>query len=183
MQTAWRERSPEARIKAAKEAIALNPECATGYILLADEEAKDILEAESKFREAYRIAETNHRRSQQMQHQNSMMESQHRRDTNVMIYIRRRLAMCARKLGRLKEVIEKKDGCNNANFSLGFQISSLVRDNLYKQRTTKYLDSTLKTSPKSRSHTRRQLKTKFIKLILLLSKFHESLIKMTFLSD
>ena len=104
MQTAWRERSPEARIKAAKEAIALNPECATGYILLADEEAKDILEAESKFREAYRIAETNHRRSQQLQHQNSMMESQHRRDTNVMIYIRRRLAMCARKLGRLKEV-------------------------------------------------------------------------------
>ncbi len=105
MQTAWRERNPEARIKAAKEAIALNAECATGYILLAEEEAKDITEAEAKFREAYRIAEQNHRRSQQLQHQNSMMESQHRRDTNVMIYIRRRLAMCARKLGRLKEVI------------------------------------------------------------------------------
>jgi hypothetical protein len=104
MQTAWRERNPEARIKAAKDAIALNTECATGYILLAEEEAKDITEAEAKFREAYRIAEQNHRRSQQLQHQNSMMESQHRRDTNVMIYIRRRLAMCARKLGRLKEV-------------------------------------------------------------------------------
>lgn len=106
MQTAWRERNPEARIKAAKEAIAINSECATGYILLAEEEAKDIAEAEAKFREAYRIAETNHRRSQQLQHQNSMMESQHRRDTNVMIYIRRRLAMCARKLGRLKEAVK-----------------------------------------------------------------------------
>merc|ERR1719384_1353380 len=106
MQTAWRERNPEARIRAAKEAIEKNAECATAYILLAEEEAEDITEAESKFREAFRIAEQNHRRSQQLQHQNSTMESQHRRDTNVMIYIRRRLAMCARKLGRLKEAVK-----------------------------------------------------------------------------
>ena len=38
MQTAWRERTPSARIKAAKEAIVLNVECATAYILLAEEE-------------------------------------------------------------------------------------------------------------------------------------------------
>ena len=38
MQTAWRERNPSARIKAAKEAIGLNIECATAYILLAEEE-------------------------------------------------------------------------------------------------------------------------------------------------
>ena len=103
MQTAWRERNQDARIKNAKEAIALNPECATAYILLAEEEAVDISEAEMKLREAYRIAEANHRRSQQLQHQSNLLESQHRRDTNVMIYIRRRLAMCARKLGKLKE--------------------------------------------------------------------------------
>ena len=108
MQTAWRERNPEARIKAAKEAIGLNPECATAYILLAEEEAGDISEADTKLREAYRIAETNHRRSQQLQHQSNLLESQHRRDTNVMIYIRRRLAMCARKLGKLKEVLESR---------------------------------------------------------------------------
>lgn len=106
MQTAWRERNPSARIKAAKEAIGLNIECATAYILLAEEEALDIQEAEVKFRDAFKIAETNYRRSQQLQHQNQLMESQHRRDTNVMIYIRRRLAMCARKLGRLKEAVK-----------------------------------------------------------------------------
>ena len=33
MQTAWRERNPEARIRAAKEAIEKNGECATAYIL------------------------------------------------------------------------------------------------------------------------------------------------------
>ena len=38
MQTAWRERNPSARIKAAKDAIGLNAECATAYILLAEEE-------------------------------------------------------------------------------------------------------------------------------------------------
>ena len=57
MQTAWRERNPEARIRAAKEAIEKNGECATAYILLAEEEAEDIAEAEAKFREAFRIAE------------------------------------------------------------------------------------------------------------------------------
>ena len=41
MQTAWRERNPGARIKAAKEAIGMNPECATAYILLAEEEVRN----------------------------------------------------------------------------------------------------------------------------------------------
>ena len=48
MQTAWRERNPQARIKAAKDAIGLNPECATAYILLAEEEVSLLMSVEQK---------------------------------------------------------------------------------------------------------------------------------------
>lgn len=46
------------------------------------------------------------RKSQALQHQGSLAEAAYRRDTNVLIYIKRRLAMCARKLGRLKEAVK-----------------------------------------------------------------------------
>lgn len=106
MQTAWRERDPEARIRAAKEALEKSSECATALILLAEEEAQTIVEVEQIFRKALRIAEMNYRRSQQNQHQSHLHEAAHRRDTNVLIYIRRRLAMCARKLGKLREAVK-----------------------------------------------------------------------------
>ncbi|KAG9352847.1 hypothetical protein JZ751_017423 [Albula glossodonta] len=85
MQKAWRERNPWARIKAAYQAIELNHECATAYVLLAEEEATTITEAERLFKQALKSAG---------------------RDTNVLIYIKRRLAMCARKLGRIKEAVK-----------------------------------------------------------------------------
>ncbi|XP_013113183.1 protein ST7 homolog [Stomoxys calcitrans] len=103
MQTAWRERNPVQRIKSAHNAIEINPECAPAYILLAEEEATTIVEAERILRTALKVAEQNYRKSQATQHQGPVAEGIHRRDTNVLIYIRRRLAMCARKLGKLKE--------------------------------------------------------------------------------
>nr|XP_045607751.1 protein ST7 homolog isoform X6 [Procambarus clarkii] len=106
MQTAWRERNPEVRIKSARSALDLNPECASAYILLAEEECTSIIEVEKKLKVALKHAETNYRKSQVTQHQSSTMEALHRRDTNVFIYIKRRLAMCARKLGKMKEAIK-----------------------------------------------------------------------------
>lgn len=106
MQTAWRERNPIVRIKIAHDALKLNAECAPAYILLAEEEAVTILGAEKILRHALKVAESNYRRSQAIQHQGALAEAEHRRDTNVLIYVKRRLAMCARKLGRLKEAVK-----------------------------------------------------------------------------
>lgn len=94
------------RVKAAHKAIETNPDCAPAYILLAEEEATTITEAEKILKQALKYAEASYRKSQQLQHQGALMEAQHRRDTNVLIYIKRRLAMCARKLGKLKEAVK-----------------------------------------------------------------------------
>ncbi|XP_059995311.1 suppressor of tumorigenicity 7 protein-like isoform X3 [Lagenorhynchus albirostris] len=106
MQKAWRERNPPARIKAAYQALELNNDCATAYVLLAEEEATTIVDAEKLFKQALKAGETIYRRSQQCQHQSPQHEAQLRRDTNVLVYIKRRLAMCARKLGRIREAVK-----------------------------------------------------------------------------
>uniref|UniRef100_A0A672QYY5 Suppression of tumorigenicity 7 like n=1 Tax=Sinocyclocheilus grahami TaxID=75366 RepID=A0A672QYY5_SINGR len=85
MQKAWRERNPQARIQAAYQAIEMNRECAAAYVLLAEEEATTITEAERLFKQALKSAG---------------------KDTNLVVYIKRRLAMCARKLGRIKEAVK-----------------------------------------------------------------------------
>jgi len=77
MQTAWRERNPVARIKAAHEALEKNPECAPAFILLAEEEATTVLECEKILKQALQVAEKNYRKTQQLQHQSALMESSH----------------------------------------------------------------------------------------------------------
>jgi len=106
MQMAWRERNPEERIKKAKEALVKNPECTTAMILIAEEECTEIIEIEKAFKQAYKVAEGSLRKSQQNQNLSSLHDAIYRRDVNVFIFIRRRLAMCARKLGKLKEAIK-----------------------------------------------------------------------------
>lgn len=107
MQTAWRERNPLVRIQCARCAVDRNQDCAPAYILLAEEEATTIHESERLLRQALKVAENNYRKSQAgILHGNlspAQAELIHRRDTNILIYVRRRLAMCARKLGKLKE--------------------------------------------------------------------------------
>ncbi|XP_078340046.1 suppressor of tumorigenicity 7 protein homolog isoform X3 [Crassostrea virginica] len=106
MQRAWRERNPASRIKAAKDALEKNPDCPTAMILLAEEDTGSIVDAEKMFKQAYKAAEVNYKKSIQVQHQSSTNEAIHRRDVNVLVYVKRRLAMCARKLGRTREAIK-----------------------------------------------------------------------------
>uniref|UniRef100_A0A6J0SR56 Suppressor of tumorigenicity 7 protein-like n=1 Tax=Pogona vitticeps TaxID=103695 RepID=A0A6J0SR56_9SAUR len=106
MQKTWRERNPQARIKAAYQALELNNDCATAYVLLAEEEATTIVDAEKYFKQALRAGETIYRKSQHCGSQSPQHEAQLRRDTNVLVYVKRRLAMCARKLGRIKEAVK-----------------------------------------------------------------------------
>ncbi|NWV38872.1 ST7L protein, partial [Grantiella picta] len=106
MQKAWRERNPQARIKAAYQALELNNDCATAYVLLAEEEATTIVDAEKYFKQALRAGEMIYRKSQNCHSQSPQHEAQLRRDTNVLVYVKRRLAMCARKLGRIREAVK-----------------------------------------------------------------------------
>uniref|UniRef100_A0A674NYF9 Suppression of tumorigenicity 7 like n=1 Tax=Takifugu rubripes TaxID=31033 RepID=A0A674NYF9_TAKRU len=95
MQKAWRERNPQARIRAAYQALEMNQDCAAAYVLLAEEEATTITEAERLFRKALSIGKCLY---SAQRHRN--------RNINLLVYIKRRLAMCARKLGRVKEAVK-----------------------------------------------------------------------------
>uniref|UniRef100_A0A8C9WUT0 Suppression of tumorigenicity 7 like n=1 Tax=Sander lucioperca TaxID=283035 RepID=A0A8C9WUT0_SANLU len=99
MQKAWRERNPQARIRAAYQAIEMNHECAAAYVLLAEEEATTITEAERLFKKALTAFSPDcATRPCAVQHSG--------KDINLLVYIKRRLAMCARKLGRIKEAVK-----------------------------------------------------------------------------
>jgi hypothetical protein len=105
MQLAWRERDSFERINMAYRALEEQSECAPALILLAEEECKTVTEAETMFRRALKAAEANYRRWQcgGGHYDQVSTDPAHRRDVNVLVYVRRRMAMCARRLGRLKE--------------------------------------------------------------------------------
>uniref|UniRef100_A0A7N8XIF9 Suppression of tumorigenicity 7 like n=1 Tax=Mastacembelus armatus TaxID=205130 RepID=A0A7N8XIF9_9TELE len=98
MQKAWRERNPQARIRAAYQAIEINHECAAAYVLLAEEEATTITEAERLFKKALTIGKEGFAYTVVLIYSG--------KDMNLLVYIKRRLAMCARKLGRIKEAVK-----------------------------------------------------------------------------
>lgn len=83
MQTAWRERNPIDRIKAAHKALEKSPDCAPAYILLAEEEATTMLEVEKILKQGLKAAENNYKKSQHTQHQGSIMEGIHSKKEEI----------------------------------------------------------------------------------------------------
>ncbi len=126
MQRAWRERNPLTRITLAKEAMSKNAECTPALILLAEEEAQTILDAEKMFKQALRYAEFAYKKSLQAQEQGHNQENLHKRNTNVLIYVKRRLGMCARKLGKLKEATKIFRDVKVCFLTLFFKISLTI---------------------------------------------------------
>ena len=105
MVSAWRERLVSARIESAKSALELVPDCPSALILLGEEDATTVTEAEQYFQKAQVGAEARYKRSLNFYNQANARqgEQEMKRDHTVLIYVKRRLAMCWRKLGRVKE--------------------------------------------------------------------------------
>lgn len=89
MQTAWRERNPVVRIKSAHSALDLSPDCATAYILLAEEECTTVAEAERVLKQALKVAEGNYRKSQNMQHQGKKIIKLEGLNSNICIIVQK----------------------------------------------------------------------------------------------
>ncbi|CAH0703083.1 unnamed protein product [Spodoptera exigua] len=98
MARAWREREPGARVAAARAALALRSDCAAALLLLAEEDAPTVYEAERVLRRAWRAAEQAWRASAA-----AGAAAEARRDAAVLAHVKRRAAMCARRLGRLRD--------------------------------------------------------------------------------
>uniref|UniRef100_A0A7E4ZTB2 Protein ST7 homolog n=1 Tax=Panagrellus redivivus TaxID=6233 RepID=A0A7E4ZTB2_PANRE len=105
MSLAWRERDSASRIAAAHKALEINPDCAPALILLAEEKCNTIVEIEATLRKAHKIAESTYRGLQSTGFYDSE-PSQKGRDVNILVFIRRRLAMCARRQNKLREAVK-----------------------------------------------------------------------------
>lgn len=102
----WKEADRAKRIELAHKALELNAHSPIALIILAEEEAPTILEVEERFKLALKSAEMAYKNSNGLCLQDPMYKPLHERNAYVCSYCRIRLALCARKLGKLKEAVK-----------------------------------------------------------------------------
>jgi len=109
MLKAWRERKPEQRIVYAKQALEEKADYVPALLLMAEEDCGMLVDVERILRQAFKLAETQYRKSIQAQQSNSVSSDQeiaHKRDSNIYVYAKRRLAMCLRRLNKTREAVK-----------------------------------------------------------------------------
>lgn len=106
MRSVWKEPNRQKRIEMAHKALEMNPQCAAALILLAEEEARTIVEVEEQLKLALKSAETAYKSSAVQCHHNPIYKPLHERNANLCVYARLRLAIIARKFGKVKEAVK-----------------------------------------------------------------------------
>lgn len=84
------------------------------------------------FKQAYKISEASLRKSQQPHPHNPTQDAIYLRDIHAFIFIRRRLAMCARKLGKIKDAIKiMREVSHTSLYSIWVEVPFGVRLHIY----------------------------------------------------
>lgn len=106
MMSAWREDDRKKRISLAHKALSTNPHNPGALVVLAEEEASTILEVEEQLKTAVKSAEVACKHSHILSQQDQVYKPLHERNGYVLAYCKIRLAVCLRKLGKVKEAVK-----------------------------------------------------------------------------
>ena len=106
MMSAWKEEDRKKRVSFAHKALAANPQNPGALIILAEEEAQTILEVEEQLRTAIKCAEVALKQSYILSQQDQVYRPLHKRNGYMFAYSKIRLAVCLRKLGKVKDAIK-----------------------------------------------------------------------------
>ncbi len=117
---AWKEEDRAKRIDLAHKAISINPHNPGALIILAEEEASTITEIEDQLRLAVKSSEVACKQSHSMTQQDPVYKPLHERNGYILAYCKIRLAVCLRKLGKVKEAIKVYRDLSKDDRSLHF---------------------------------------------------------------
>lgn len=81
-------------------------DCALACMLIAEEEAETVPESEMWFRRALLSAEYQKEKSSETRHKSIEHENRYHRDYKLVCHIKSRLALCCRRLGKLRESLK-----------------------------------------------------------------------------